>query len=181
MVFETAYGDGTVPNPTAGTLYRAGQLFDRVVYYRNDKTPTYASDPHGWLADPTLSGRTSGEQLLGLFLATGQLFNTNPAWLESPIADPNNLECLHYPDPQTGQQQRASRSRRAATARRRRRTARRPVRRCRRPRPAGRRRSWWPGCSSRWHAGGCGPAPPPRRSLTVDRVRAVTRHRPPPC
>ena len=105
MVFETAYGDGTVPNPTAGTLYRAGQLLDRVVYYRNDKTPTYASDPHGWLADPTLSGRTSGEQLLGLFLATGTVFNTNPAWLEFPIANPNNLECLHYPDPQTGQPQ----------------------------------------------------------------------------
>lgn len=105
VVFQTAYGDGTVPNPTAGTLYRAGALFDRVVYYRNDKTPTYASDPHGWLADPTLAGRTSGEQQLGAFLATGQLVNPNPAFLEVPIGDPNNLECLHYPDPQTGQQQ----------------------------------------------------------------------------
>jgi hypothetical protein len=105
VAFQTAYGDGTVPNPTAGTLYRAGQLFDRVVYYRNDKTPTFDSDPHGWLADPTLAGRTSGEQQLGAFLATGQLVNTNPAWLEVPIADPNELECLHYPDPQTGQPQ----------------------------------------------------------------------------
>jgi hypothetical protein len=105
VVFQTAYGDGTVPNPTAGTLYRAGNLFDRVVYYRNDKTPTYDSDPHGWLADPTLAGRTSGEQQLALFLSTGQLVNANPAWLETSIADPNNLECLHYPDPQAGQQQ----------------------------------------------------------------------------
>jgi hypothetical protein len=105
VVFQTAYGDGTVPNPTAGTLYRAGGLFDRVVYYRNDKTPTYDSDPHGWLADPTLAGRTSGEQQLALFLSTGQLVNANPAWLETAIADPNNLECLHYPDPQAGQQQ----------------------------------------------------------------------------
>ena len=105
IAFQTAYGDGTVPNPTAGTLYRAGQLFDRVVYYRNDKTPTFNSDPHGWLADPSLAGRTSGEQQLGTFLATGQLINTNPAILETPIADPNNLECLHYPDPQTGQPQ----------------------------------------------------------------------------
>ena len=103
VVFQTAYGDGTVPNPTAGTLYRAGALFDRVVYYRNDKTPTFNSDPHGWLADPTLAGRTSGEQQLGAFLSTGQLVNTNPGWLEVPIGDPNNLECLHYPDPQTGQ------------------------------------------------------------------------------
>jgi hypothetical protein len=105
VVFQTAYGDGTTTYPTAATLYRAGQLFDRVVFYRNDKTPSYASDPHGWLADPTLAGRTSGEQQLGAFLLTGQLVNTNPAWLEVPIADPNNLECLHYPDPQTGQPQ----------------------------------------------------------------------------
>jgi hypothetical protein len=92
-----------VPNPTAGELYRAGDLFDRVVYYRNDKTPTYASDPHGWLANPALAGRTSGEQQLSTFLATGMLVNANPAMLETPIINPNNLECLHYPDPQTGQ------------------------------------------------------------------------------
>jgi hypothetical protein len=105
VVFQSAYADGTVPNPTAATLYRAGALFDRVVFYRNDKTPTFNSDPHGWLADPSLAGRTAGEQQLGVFLATGQLVNTNPDWLEVPIADPNNLECLHYPDPQTGQAQ----------------------------------------------------------------------------
>jgi hypothetical protein len=105
VAFQTAYGDGTVPNPTAGTLYRAGELFDRVVYYRNDKTPTFDSDPHGWLADPTLAGRTAGQQQLAEFLASGDLTNTNPAFLEVPIADPNNLECLHYPDPQTGQVQ----------------------------------------------------------------------------
>ncbi|MGI8429599.1 MAG: Ig-like domain-containing protein, partial [Solirubrobacteraceae bacterium] len=104
VLFQTAYGDGTVPNPTAGTLYRAGSLLDRVVYYRSDKTSTFGSDPHGWLADPTLAGRTFGEQQLGAFLSNGQVVNTNPAWLEVPIADPNNLECLHYPDPQTGQE-----------------------------------------------------------------------------
>jgi hypothetical protein len=104
VVFQTAYADGTVPNPTAGNIYRAGDLFDRVVYYRNDKTPTYNSDPHGWLADPTLAGRTSGEQQLGTFLFSGQLLPTNPAWLETTIQDPGNLECLHYPDPQSGVQ-----------------------------------------------------------------------------
>ena len=102
VVFQSAYGDGTVPNPTAGNLYRAGDLFDVVVYYRNDKTPTYSSNPHGWLADPTLAGRTSGEQQLGAFLATGKLVQTNPAWLEVPVVDPNDFECLHYADPQTG-------------------------------------------------------------------------------
>jgi hypothetical protein len=105
FAFQTAYGDGTVPNPTAGTLYRAGQLFDRVVYYRNDKTPTYNKDPHGFLADPTLSGRSSAQQQLTTFLLTGSIVNTNPAIFEVPIANPNNLECLHYRDPQTGQPQ----------------------------------------------------------------------------
>jgi hypothetical protein len=103
VLFETAYGDGTVPNATAGVLYRAGNLFDRVLYYRNDKTPTYSSDPHGWLADPTLAGRTDGELILANFLASGQVVNPNPAWFEFPIANPNNLDCLHYADPQTGQ------------------------------------------------------------------------------
>jgi hypothetical protein len=105
IAFQTAYGDGTVPNFAAGTLYRAGELFDRVTYYRNDKSPSFASDPHGFLADPTLAGRTGGQQQLGEFLATGQLTNPNPAMFEVPIADPNELECLHYPDPQTGVKQ----------------------------------------------------------------------------
>jgi Bacterial Ig-like domain len=105
VAFQTAYGDGTVPNPTAGTLYRAGALFDRVVYYRNDKSPTYDSDPHGFLADPTIAGRESGQQQLAEFLASGNLINTNPSFLEVPIALPRNLECLHYADPQTGTEQ----------------------------------------------------------------------------
>ena len=105
FAFQIAYGDGTVPNATSGTLLRAGRLFDRVVYYRNDKTPTYDTDPHGFLADPTKAGRTAGQQQLAEFLATGQLLNTNPEHLEVPIADPGNLECLHYADPQTGQDQ----------------------------------------------------------------------------
>ena len=105
FVFQIAYADGTTTDVAGGTIVRAGAFFDRVVFYRNDKTPTYSTDPHGWLADPSLAGRTAGEQQLGLFLSTGQLVNTNPAWLEVPIANPNNLECLHFADPQTGQDQ----------------------------------------------------------------------------
>jgi hypothetical protein len=105
VAFQTAYGDGTVPNPAAATLYRAGALFDRVTLYRNDKSPSFGSDPHGFLADPTLAGRTPGQQQLAEFLASGDLSNPNPALLEVPLADPNNLECLHYPDPQTGEAQ----------------------------------------------------------------------------
>ena len=105
FVIQIAYADGTTTDVAGGTIVRAGAFLDRVVFYRNDKTPTYSTDPHGWLADPSLAGRTAGEQQLGVFLSTGQLVNTNPAWLEVPIANPNNLECLHYADPQTGQDQ----------------------------------------------------------------------------
>ncbi len=103
FVYQIAYGDGTVTDVCGGTIVRAGDFVDRVVFYRNDKTATYSSDPHGWLADPTLEGRTAGEQQLGTFLATGQVVNTNPSQLEFPIANPNNLECLQYAEPQTGQ------------------------------------------------------------------------------
>ncbi|MCU1462535.1 MAG: hypothetical protein JWO37_2610 [Acidimicrobiales bacterium] len=102
LLFQTAFGDQTVPNPTAGTIYRAGQIFDLVTYYRNDRTPTYASDPHGWLADPTKAGRTFGQVQLATFLSTGNVVNPNPAWFEVPIAEISNLSCLHYPEPQTG-------------------------------------------------------------------------------
>ena len=103
LLFQTAYGDQTVPNATAGTIYRAGQIFDLVTYYRNDRTPTFGSDPHGWLADPTLAGRTFGRLQLTTFLSTGKVIDPNPGWLETPVAEISNLSCLHYPEPQTGQ------------------------------------------------------------------------------
>ena len=31
------------------------------------------------------------------------MVNTNPAWLQVPIAEIGDLSCLHYPEPQTGQ------------------------------------------------------------------------------
>src|SRR2546426_5792611 len=92
FVFQIAYGDGTTTDVCGGAIVRSGDFFDRVVFYRNDKTPTYASDPHGWLADPSLAGRTAGEQQLGTFISTGPVVNTYPSWLLLPIANPNNLD-----------------------------------------------------------------------------------------
>ena len=37
-IFQVAYGDQTVPNPTAYTLLAAGSLFGRASIYRNDRT-----------------------------------------------------------------------------------------------------------------------------------------------
>ena len=56
-----------MPNATAGELYRAGRVFDLVSYYRNDKTPTAGTDPHGFLLDPRLFGRDQGQALHARF------------------------------------------------------------------------------------------------------------------
>ncbi|TMC49436.1 MAG: hypothetical protein E6J14_08000 [Chloroflexi bacterium] len=105
VLFQTAWGDQTTTDPAAATIYRAGKLFDRLTFYRNDRTPTYASDPHGFLADPTIFGREFAEAQMTAFLqSNGATVLPLPApFFEVPIANPNNVECLHYPDPQTGQ------------------------------------------------------------------------------
>jgi hypothetical protein len=69
--WQTASGDHTVPNVIAGNIYRAGHVFDLVTYYRNDKSLTPNSDPHGFLADPTLAGRTGAEKQLPIFSSRG--------------------------------------------------------------------------------------------------------------
>ena len=104
VTFQIAFGDNTVPNITSGNIIRAGKLFDRVTYYRNDKTPTSGSNPHGFLADPTQFGRQMGEAQLTAFLKTGNVTDPDgpgPVF-ETPIARQDNLQCLHYPNPQTG-------------------------------------------------------------------------------
>jgi hypothetical protein len=104
--FLNAYGDDTVPNTTIGNIMRAGLLFDRLTFYRNDMTPTSDSDPHGFMADPTLAGRSGAEQELATFLQShGQtvLDPDGPGGVfEQPIYDPRELDCLHYPEPQSG-------------------------------------------------------------------------------
>jgi hypothetical protein len=106
VIFQSAFGDDTVPNPTAGELYRAGNLFDLVSYYRNDKTPTAASDPHGFLLDPRLFGRDQGQAQVLAFISSGGTTvidpdGAGPIW-EVPVANTRNLDCTHYPQPQTG-------------------------------------------------------------------------------
>jgi hypothetical protein len=103
LLFQTAYGDQTTTDVAAGTIYRAGDLFDLVTFYRNDKSPTYNKDPHGFLADPTIAGRSGAQQQLGVFLQSGTVTNPDPTMFEVPVSIIGNLNCLHYPDPQTGQ------------------------------------------------------------------------------
>jgi len=106
VIWQSAFGDHTVPNPTAGEMYRAGHLFALVSYYRNDKTPTFASDPHGFLLDPRLAGRDQGQAQVLEFISTGGATvidpdGPGPVW-EVPVVNRNNLDCTHYPQPQTG-------------------------------------------------------------------------------
>jgi hypothetical protein len=77
-----------------------------VSYYRNDKTATAGSDPHGFLLDPRLAGRDQGQLQVITFLASGGATvidpdGPGPVW-EVPVQNLRNLDCTHYPEPQTG-------------------------------------------------------------------------------
>jgi hypothetical protein len=105
VVYQVAFGDATVPNVTSGNIIQAGDLFDRVTYYRNDRTPTRGTNPHGFLASPALAGRQMAQAQLTAFLETGRMVDPDggATVFEVPIANLDNLQCLHYPHPQTGQ------------------------------------------------------------------------------
>jgi hypothetical protein len=55
VIFQIAKGDQTVPNPTNTAIIRAGELQDRVTYYRNDlafgANPAVPKNPHTFLTN----------------------------------------------------------------------------------------------------------------------------------
>jgi hypothetical protein len=102
VLYQFAFGDETVPNPTSATLARAGNLFDIVSFFRNDLTPTSDTNPHGFLLDPQVfpTGRQLGQtQIAEFFLSGGATIvdpdGASPQW-ETPIADPAMLETLNF-------------------------------------------------------------------------------------
>ena len=108
VLFQFAFGDETVPNPTSATLMRAGGLQDVTTFYRNDRTPSAGSNPHGFLLDPTLTGRNLGQAQVLDFLASGGETISDPDGpapvFEAPIADPASLETLNFSQaPATGE------------------------------------------------------------------------------
>jgi len=108
VLYQFAYGDQTVPNPTSATLMRAGGLQDVTTFYRNDRTPTAGTNPHGFLLDPTVAGRNLGQAQILDFLAGGGDTISDPDGpapvFEVPIADPASLETLNFSqDPATGE------------------------------------------------------------------------------
>ncbi|MBW3621526.1 MAG: hypothetical protein KY461_14880 [Actinobacteria bacterium] len=100
VIYQFAYGDQTVPNPTSATIARAGDLFDLVSVYRNDRTATAGTNPHGFLLDPRVQGRNQGQQQVVSFLDSGgtEVIDPDgpaPTW-EVPVVDPASLETLNY-------------------------------------------------------------------------------------
>ncbi|MEO6880422.1 MAG: hypothetical protein ABI181_05625 [Mycobacteriaceae bacterium] len=105
-LIQSAFGDQTVPNPTAGTLIRAGGLQDRTTFYRNDKTPNAGDNPHGFLLNPAFTlGFTPGQTQMSTFLASKGRLIIDPdgaaGVFEVPISDANVLRYLNFGTPYT--------------------------------------------------------------------------------
>jgi len=104
VLFQNAYGDQTVPNPTNYTVLAAGHLFNVESLYRNDKTPQATKNPHGFLLDPSFpQGNVPGQlQVVTFFASNGQTIidpdGPGAVW-ETPITDPSELLTLNFPSP----------------------------------------------------------------------------------
>jgi len=98
---QSAFGDQTVPNPTASTLIRAGGLEQRTTLYRNDKTANASMNPHGFLLDPRfVPGNELGQTQMSTFLASGGATVIDPdgpaSIFEVPVTDPAVLMKLNF-------------------------------------------------------------------------------------
>jgi hypothetical protein len=100
VAYQIAFGDQTVPNPTSATIVRAGGLLDVTTLYRNDRTPTAGSDPHGFLLDPRITGRNLGQRQVVELLDSEGASIVDPDGgsnvFETPVADPLSLERLNF-------------------------------------------------------------------------------------
>lgn len=106
VVLQVAYGDRTVPNPTSATIADAGDLFDRVSLFRNDRylkadgTPVLVN-PHSFLLALPLEAAVQGQTQVATFLRTGTVVDPDGAgavW-EVPIADPASILPLNFTNP----------------------------------------------------------------------------------
>ncbi|MDP5184891.1 hypothetical protein QOZ88_19840 [Blastococcus sp. BMG 814] len=103
VIFQIAFGDQTVPNPTSYTVIDAGDLWSRTSLYRNDLTPQKTTNPHGFLLNLAqfTAAALQGQTQVAAFLGRGQVIDpdlTSPVW-EVPISDPAQLLDLNYEAP----------------------------------------------------------------------------------
>jgi Big-like domain-containing protein len=103
-LFQVAFGDQTVPNPTSFTLVDAGEgLWSRTSLYRNDRTDQRGLNPHGLLLDLQRFATASiqAQTQVAAFLGRGQVIDPDAGgnvW-EVPISDPALLLPLNFPNP----------------------------------------------------------------------------------
>jgi hypothetical protein len=96
VIYQIAKGDQTVPNPTSTAIIRAGELQDRVTYYRNDLAGTgRVANPHTFLTNiggaAALNAFAAQAQIATFFMSHGALTNDPDAGapvFETPIAGP---------------------------------------------------------------------------------------------
>jgi hypothetical protein len=127
VIVQVAYTDGTMPNPATNDLLRAGDLYGKTWVYRADRTSTFAANPHNFLVEITTPAHFEGQEQIRRFLSTNGADERDPdgskpnwepatatpvvssdptATTSAPSADyKTTLDCLHFPDPQTGQPQ----------------------------------------------------------------------------
>ncbi|WP_249523490.1 hypothetical protein [Modestobacter marinus] len=101
VLFQIAFGDQTVPNPTSYTVIDAGDLWSRTSLYRNDKTANAANNPHAFLLQLPLPAALQGQAQVAAFLGRAEVIDPDgagPVW-EVPISDPDLLLSLNYPQP----------------------------------------------------------------------------------
>jgi hypothetical protein len=96
VIYQVAKGDQTVPNPTSTAIIRAGDLHDRVTYYRNDLAGTArVANPHTFLTNiggaAALNAFAAQAQIATFFSSHGALTSdpdgAAPVF-ETPIAGP---------------------------------------------------------------------------------------------
>ena len=100
-LFQVAFGDQTVANPTAYTVIAAGDLWSRTSLYRNDKTANAANNPHAFLLNLLLPAAAQGQAQVAAFLGRGEVVDPDGAgavW-EVPISDPAVLLPLNFAQP----------------------------------------------------------------------------------
>ena len=100
-LFQVAFGDQTVANPTAYTVIAAGDLWSRTSLYRNDRTANAANNPHSFLLNLLLPAAAQGQAQVAAFLGRGEVVDPGGAgavW-EVPISDPALLLPLNSAQP----------------------------------------------------------------------------------
>ena len=108
VIIQFAKGDVTVPNPTSSAIVRAGDLADRVTYFRNDLA--YAANPTGVPKNPhtfltnigaagTVPYAVAAQTQIAIFFASNGAIVVDPdgvgPFFEVPIALPLP-EALNY-------------------------------------------------------------------------------------